>query len=294
MNAQSAMWKTLWIALLAPLWITTGVAQDTDTSMALPDRARIDPVRMGIVVGGTVAGFTIGHVWLNDLWWKGTKTDFHFNTKQDYQYALNADKLGHAYFAYAGTTVYGDLFRWTGMDSTSAIWSGFGVAMAYQTYIEVRDGFSEGYGFSWGDMAANTLGASLPVAKHYVPALRPIDLQISFWPSQAYKDGAYNAIIDDYTSTTHWLALSIYDWMPSDWQQWYPPWLGVAIGHSVENLDGMGGGNSVVYLSLDWQPHKINGLPDWLRSVLRALHLYHLPAPAVKVYPNVVWYGLRF
>ena len=55
---------------------------------------------MGVVVGGTAAAFTIGHIWLNDLWWKGTKTDFHFNTQQDYEYALNADKLGHAFFVF--------------------------------------------------------------------------------------------------------------------------------------------------------------------------------------------------
>jgi len=254
----------------------------------------VSPWKLGLVGGVTVGGFIVGHAYLNDLWWKGEKSDFHINTTTDYTYALGADKLGHMTFSYITTTVYGDVFRWCGLDSATAIWSGAGVSTLYQTYIEIRDGFSADYGFSWGDVAANTVGAALPVVKHYVPELRPIDLQISFFPSEAFKNGAYGSIIDDYTSTTHWLALSIYDWMPPSWQEVYPPWLGVAIGHSVEKLDGMGGGNHILYLSFDWQLHKIDGLPQWLSAILRDLHMYHLPAPAVKVYPEVVWYGLRF
>ena len=258
------------------------------------DSTRIDPLRVGIVAGATVGGFVAGHGMLNDLWWKGERVPFHINTSQDYTYALNADKYGHATFAYMASTVYGDLMRWCGLDSGSAAWWGFGVAMTYQTYIEVRDGFSRDYGFSWGDIGANTVGAVLPVVQHYVPSLRAIDLQISFWPSNAFRQGAYNAIIDDYTSTTHWLAMNVHDLAPRSVQQYLPPWIGVAIGHSVRNLDGRGGGEHVVVLSLDWQLHRIPNLPPWLRDIARVLHLYHLPAPAVQILPNVVWYGLRF
>jgi hypothetical protein len=91
----------------------------------------ISCTRLGIVGGVTAGGFIVGHAVLNDLWWKGTPTDFHINTDNDYRYALNADKFGHATFAYIATTAYADLFRWTGMDSVSAVWSAAGVATAY-------------------------------------------------------------------------------------------------------------------------------------------------------------------
>jgi hypothetical protein len=180
------------------------------------------------------------------------------------------------------------------MDSVTSIWAGAGVAMTYQTYVEIRDGFSADYGFSWGDMAANTVGAALPVVQHYVPSLRSMDLQVSYWPSEEFKNGAYNSIIDDYTSTTHWLTVNANDIAPRAWKQWMPTWIGLALGHSVQNLDGNGGGQHILYLSLDWQPHRIKGLPSWLAEVLRLGHLYHLPAPAVRLLPDVVWYGLRF
>ena len=120
-----------------------------------------------------------------------------------------------------------------------------------------------------------------------------MELQISYFPSEAFKNGGYGSIIDDYTSTTHWLSVSVYDAMPTSMQKWYPPWLNLALGHSVQNLDGNGGGQHILYLSLDWNLQRIEGLPSWLADAFRFLHLYHLPAPAVRILASVVWYGLR-
>jgi hypothetical protein len=256
--------------------------------------AGVSTWKLTAIGGATAAGFIVGHGLLNDLWWKGERVPFHTNWQQDWEYAIGADKVGHAVFPYAVSRAYAGMFRWAGLDSGTAIWTGAGVAYAYQTYIEIRDGFSRGYGFSWGDVAANTIGAALPVLQHYVPDLRPLTLQISFDPSQAYRDGAYGAIIDDYTSTTHWLAVNIHDLMPTSMQTWYPEWIGLAIGHSVEGLDGRGGGRHVWYVSLDWDLARIKGIPAWLREVMDVLHAFHLPAPAIRLTPEVAWLGLKF
>lgn len=277
------------------LLLVMSVESHSQVDSSLPvEPPGVDYTRLSLVAGATAGGFVVGHAILNDIWWKGSQAPFHINDYQDYRHALNADKFGHAYFAYTASTVYGGLARWCGFDSTTATWAGFGIATAYQTYIEIRDGYSVGYGFSWGDIAANTIGSALPLIQHYVPELRAVDLQISFWASEAFKNGAYNAIIDDYTSTTHWLTVNLSDVVPTHWASNIPAWLGVAIGHSVQNVDGQGGGQRQLYLSLDWQFHRIEGLPPWLAEVFRYLHLYHLPAPAVRIFPNVVWYGLRF
>jgi hypothetical protein len=239
----------------------------------------------------TVSGFTIGHIALNNLWWKGQRTDFFVNTKQDYCYALNADKAGHATFAYITSTAYQKAIVGCGVDSGTAVWTGFGVSMAYQAYIEVRDGFSATYGFSWGDVAANVIGASLPVLHHYIPATKAASLQISFWPSQAYKQGAFNTIIDDYMSTTHWVAVDI----AAVWDRWPIPWLGVAVGHSVDNLDGIGGGYHRWFLAADWRLFALPGLPKWLESALQLFHVYHIPAPAIEFHQkDGIRLGIRF
>jgi hypothetical protein len=265
----------------------------TEESPAV-DTTHVNPYKIGAIVGVGATAFVIGHVLVNDFWWKGEKSEFHVNWEQDWKYSLGADKLGHMYFAYASATALGGAFRWAGMDSATSIWTGAGIALGYQTYVEVRDGFSAGYGFSPGDVIFNTVGASIPVLQHYIPALRSLELQISYYPSEKFRQGGYGSIIDDYESTTHWYSLSVYDIVPRTWQQWYPPWLNLALGHSVQGLDGNGGGQHILYLSLDWNLQRIEGIPSWLKDVFRYLHMYHLPAPAVRILPNVVWYGLRF
>ena len=276
--------------LLQHIELRAQEATPSDTIAA----GELDVTRFAIVAGGTAVALGIGWAVQDNLWWKGQPAPFHVNAERDYYYALNADKVGHMQFGYTVTTTYTDLFRWCNMDSTTAVWSAAGLSFAHHTFVEIRDGFSQKLGFSWGDFTANAFGAGFPILQHYIPILRPIDFQISFYPSDAYRTREFRSIIDDYTSTYYWAAFTIYDWLPSSVQEWYPPWLGVAVGLSVENLDYQGGGNHAVYLSLDWNLSRIKGLPDWLDDVLRLLHLYHLPAPAVKVYPEVVWYGLKF
>ncbi|MBC8144340.1 MAG: DUF2279 domain-containing protein [bacterium] len=253
-----------------------------------------DNLRLALIGGVTVGGFIYGHVLQSDIWWKGDRSDFHFEWKHDWTYALGADKLGHMWFPYATTHTYSHLFRWAGVDSTTAIWSAASLALAYQTYIEVRDGFSAVWGFSWGDCAANVVGAGLPVAQHYLPALRLFDYEISFYPSDRFRAGTHAAIIDDYESAHHWLSLHMANVIPDSWRGYYPEFIDVAIGHGVRELDDKGGGRHEIYLALDWNLDRLPG--DWwgwnlLRHVLRH---YHLPSPAIRLYPGPVHVGFRF
>jgi len=296
MNSRSSRLRTLGlvVALITLHTVSQARAVNCLSPNADSTSELVRPWRLAAVGGSTLTAFVVGHGFLNDLWWKGEKVPFHFNWQQDGEYAIGADKLGHQYMAFATTRVYDAAFRWCGLDSTTAVFAGAGVSVAYQTYIEVRDGFSRDYGFSWGDVIANTTGAALPVVQRFVPALRPLDLQISFSPSDAFNRGEFGAIIDDYTSTTHWVSVGVFEYLPSTWQEWYPPWLNLAVGHSVTNLDGQGGGTHVLYVSLDWNLAAIKGLPTWLREGLQLLHLYHLPAPAVRITPTVAFFGLKF
>ncbi|MBU3700146.1 MAG: DUF2279 domain-containing protein [Candidatus Kapabacteria bacterium] len=261
---------------------------------APPDAPGIDGWRLGAISTVGIGAFAIGHGWLNNLWWKGAPADFHVNWQQDWTYALGADKLGHAYFTSMASKVIAGSLRWSGVDTLTALWTGSAVALTYQTYNEIRDGYSVNYGFSPGDVAANVIGAALPVLQHYVPALRNVTFQISFYASEPFRSGMYNAIIDDYESTTHWLSFDVYEMLPAEAQAWYPSYLNIALGHSVRGLVGPGPREHVLVLSLDWNVKRLPCLPNWLRSAFEWLHMYHLPAPAVEIYPQVAWFGLRF
>lgn len=277
--------------------IHTVFHSDRDTLLTENDDSVDNSVNSLTIIGiaaGTVTAVGISHGLLNSLWWKGEAVPFFFNWKQDWNYAIGADKVGHFVFSSMATTVYERLYGLAGLDSISSVVWAAATVLTYQTYIEVRDGFSRDYGFSVADGIANVLGVGFPVVRRLIPEVRPFQFQISYWPSEAFRQGAYGAIIDDYTSTTHWLAVNISDVLPPSWGVDFPQWLGLAVGHSVDNLDGRGGGRHVWYLSLDWQLARIQGLPQWLRDVLEVLHVYHLPAPAVRIAPDVRWFGLRF
>lgn len=271
------------------------IAACSPRALAQSDSTRgPDAVKLGIIGGLTVGGFIYGHALQSEIWWKGEQSDFHIEWDRDWRYALGADKLGHVYFPYAITHTYSRLLLWSDVDSATAIWSAASLALAYQTYIEIRDGFSQQWGFSIGDAAANLVGASMPVLQHYVPPLRTIDYKISFFPSQRFRSGAHAAIIDDYESTYHWLTLHMDDVIPSSWRGVYPEFIDLAIGHGVRGLDDNGGGRHELYLALDWNLDKLPG--DWWgwNALRHALRHYHLPSPAIRLYPGPLQVGFHF
>ncbi len=296
----------LWAGLLCACAATGLLAQPVpdvapaDTASSLPGDTSaaavgpaVNPTKLAIVGGITVAGFVAGYALQDNLWWKGAGGAFHFDWDHDWRYALGADKLGHFYFPYAVTTIYAQAFRWCGMDTVGSLWWAGGLALAHQTFVEVRDGFSRQWGFSWGDVTANTLGAALPVAAGYVPALQAVRVKLSYDPSEKFRAGGYRAIIDDYESTYHWASVGLRDLVPAAWRGDVPAWLAIAVGHSVKGLDLAGAGHHEIYLALDWN---LEGLPGdgWFWNLLKKnLNLYHLPSPAVRILPGVVWYGLK-
>jgi len=279
--------KIIFSLMFSLILIITAKANSGDTT-------KVNVGRLAIIGGGTVAFFTYGYIIQNNIWWKNEKTNFHFNNVQDYKYALNADKLGHFYFAYLATNIYSDLFMWAGINKRTALLYGGLVAFTFHTFTEIRDGFSAGYGFSWGDLAADFVGAAYPALQNYYSALQPFDFKISFYPSQKFKAGEYATVLDDYESTYHWLTINITGLLPQRAKKYFPDFINVAIGHSVKNLNGIGGGNHELFLSLDWDFEALPGENKFWKSVKRILNYYHFPAPAIKIYPNIVWYGLKF
>jgi len=268
--------------------------QTVSANSGASDSSEINKKKIIVIGGATALFFTYGYVIQNNVWWKGEKAEFHFNNSKDYKYALNADKLGHFYFGYLTTNLYSDLFQWAGVKRERSLLYGGIIAFTFHTFTEIRDGFSAEYGFSWGDLAADFLGAAYPSLQEYYPVLKPFNFKISFYPSEKYKSGAYSNIMDDYESTYHWLSIDINKLLRKNSKLYFPNFINLTIGHSVNNLDGMGGGNHELYIGLDWNFEALPGdYPLW-KTIKKWLNYYHFPAPAVKVYPNVVWYGLKF
>jgi hypothetical protein len=256
------------------------------------DSTEINNERLYIVAGVSAVGFGLSYGLQNNVWWKGDKSEFHFNWTNDWNADLGADKFGHFYFTHLLTNIYAQSFTWTGMRPfQSRLYAG-GVAMLHQTFTEVRDGFSKEYGFSWADYIFNILGAAYPSLQYEYAFLQNFSFKISYEKSARFKQGSHSSIIDDYESTYNWLSINVNNLLPTEMKEYWPKFLNIAVGHSVTNLSFEP--QHQLFIGLDWN---LKGLPGegWFWKLLKEnLDYYHFPAPTVKIYPNVVWYGLKF
>lgn len=268
---------------------------------------RVDPWRtVGFcaVFGG---GLLASQVKQASMYWSDPAPSFYTNVHDDWQYAHGADKFGHAMAGYVLCTTMHEGLLWSGVDTTTALWSAAAFSLAHQTIIEVRDGYSVGkygvfapyLGFSWGDMAANTFGALVPVMHHYVPWTRSFRPKFSVNPSAKIKAGGYyESIFNDYESEYHWLSINVYEALGKELQRYWTPYINIAIGHSVKDIVDRPSrytynGYHELWLSLDYNIEALPGDEPWMRYLKKVVNFVKLPAPCVRLLPSVVWYGLR-
>ena len=246
-----------------------------------------------ILSGTTAAAFTYTYGIQNNMWWKGRKSDFHFNWKEDWNASLGADKVGHLFFGYTVANIYDHAFQTVGYSKNkSVLYSGI-LAFTYQTFLEIRDGFSSEYGFSWGDFSANLIGSTFPILQQEYPTLQNFNFKISYRASSRFKNNSHIYIMDDYESTFHWLSIDFDKLLPSSVDNIIPDFINVAIGHSVGGLS-TNKEHHKFYIGLDWDLEALPGDSPILKFIKNTLNLYHLPAPTIQIHPNVVWYGLKF
>ena len=115
-----------------------------------------------------------------------------------------ADKLGHAFFAYAGTRLLTRGFEFIGNEPRQAENLGFWTTLGIMTAVEVADGYSRQYRFSPQDAAMNVVGAGIGYLLERSPDLdRLVDLRLHYKPSASsnFDPGG------DYSGQTYLLIL---------------------------------------------------------------------------------------
>ncbi|MBR9975492.1 MAG: DUF2279 domain-containing protein [Bacteroidetes bacterium] len=229
-----------------------------------------------------------------------------FHTFDDWYNAdLNVDKLGHIWSAqsYAQATYH--MFRWANMSQWSAMYWSSGLAFLYQLEMEITDGLFEKWGFSWWDVAGNTIGAVWPNLQRIYPSLQPFMIKMSYHPSAAVKQGwVEHDYLRDYDGFTYWLALSVEDLLPRAARPYWPDWLGIAVGYGANRTmlgdgiynsrDGVGQGEQEWYVALDYDLRKLPGDSKFLLWMKESFNIFHLPAPTIRITPSAVYYGLYF
>jgi YHS domain-containing protein len=251
-------------------------------------------------VAGTHAVLYTGTLWyLNDIWYKDrASVPFHFyNDNAGY---LQIDKFGHATTAYHESRISYYSFRKMGMPKNKALIFGGSMGFLLQLPIEIADGLNEGWGFSWGDIAANTFGSALVVGQEYFFDEQIVTMKFSYWPTKyADMSNGYlgntplEGLSDDYNGHTYWFSGNINRLTN---QSFLPDWLNVAVGYSAggmfgefENITEYKGvpipetqryRQFLLSLDIDWT--KIHTNSKFLEIIFQGLNIIKVPFPAIE------------
>lgn len=254
-----------------------------------------------LYVAGTHAAIYGGALYfVSKIWYEDrAKVPFHFyNDNSGY---LQIDKFGHATTAYNESRISYYSFRKVGMPKNKAILYGGMMGFMLQLPIEVFDGLNEGWGFSWGDIAANTFGSSLMLGQELLFDDQYVKMKFSYWPSeyQSMANGylgetPWAGLSDDYNGHTYWFSGNINKITGTDF---LPDWLSFAVGYSAGGMFGEFENrteyNGVVIppteryrkiifsLDVDWS--KIPTNSQFLEILFKGLDILKVPFPAFEI-----------
>ena len=248
----------------------------------------------GVTIGAYVAGITfLNYVYYHDV----ERVPFHLHN--DIKGHLQMDKFGHAYTAYQQSAIMYYALRWAGVDKTRALIFGGSAGFIFQAPIEIFDGIYKGWGFSWGDIAANAFGALLFTGQEAIFNDQIFLMKFSYTPSKYgglhYSTGnnEFESFFKDYNAHTYWFSGGINKLTGS---KFFPDWLNIAFGYSINGVIQKFE-NPTVYLgepfpefertrqylfSLDVNFTKIPTNKKWLQKLFYALNLIKIPFPALE------------
>ena len=290
------------LAILLIFSVLSASAQDT-----LQNDAK---VRRNVkIVLGTEAGlYAVSMTGLYFAWYADyPQTSFHFyNDNAEW---MLMDKGGHFATSYLVGNFGYQALRGAGLDEKRSIWYGGTLGLAFLTTIEVFDGFSDGWGFSWGDMAANTLGTGLFIGQQFLWHEQRILVKYSFHTTEFPKyrpdvlgDNFIQQTIKDYNGITIWASCNIKSLLLKE-QSKFPAWLNVAFGYGATGMTGgfenvlEHNGNPIppferkqqFFCSLDIDFTRIPTNNKFLKYTFKVMNIFKLPFPTLEYNTGDEW-----
>lgn len=247
-----------------------------------------------IITEASVIGLSL--VGLNQLWYADyEKSKLH--TLNDNEEWLQMDKFGHVFSSYQIGNIGANLLNWSGVQEKDQLLYGATLGFGFLTVVEVFDGYSKEWGFSWGDMLSNAAGTSLFVGQELLWKEQRITLKYSFHQTkyatqrpEKLGDGLLEEVLKDYNGQTYWLSANVSSFFKN---KKIPKWINVAFGYGAEGMltganetiDGMflnQERNRQYYLSLDVDLTRIKTNSHFLKSVFHVLNVVKIPFPTME------------
>ncbi len=286
--------------LLFTLFIFPALSRASAHDTLAPDSANIYKGRLTatIAVQGTLYLASFGGLYV--AWYKNyPQSSFHLFDDTDEW--MQMDKLGHVTSTYYISRLAYATYRWSGLKKKSSVWLGGALSFAYMLNIEILDGFSSGWGFSPGDLAANTIGCALFISQQLIWDEQRFNIKYSFHPTdypetnpELLGDNLIQNMLKDYNGMTFWLSGNISAFLPEKAR--FPRWLNIAIGYGAEGMTGAyanctDNGSSAdlsperyrkFFLSMDVDLTRIPTRSKVLRGLFTLFSFIKIPSPALE------------
>ena len=272
------------------------------------NQSKISKKHFHLALAGASVAYGAGLYGLHTLWYKNNaQTSFRFfNDNQEW---LQMDKLGHFFTTFQLSRLGRDALQKSPLSEKKALFYGSFVGAFLLTPIEIFDGFSAGYGASWGDEIANLSGSAMVLGQYLLWNELRIKPKFSFHttdfaslrPNTLGKNFT-EQLLKDYNGQTYWLSVDMDKFLP---HKKFPKWLNIAVGYGAENMVfGRNQENLMAgfeqyrqfFLAPDLDLSFLKPKKRWAKIALYVLESIHLPSPALEYTSkgNLNWHWLYF
>lgn len=282
--------------MLFGLFVTFSSYSQSKLNSFLTPSDTLNASRKTAVYIGEAAVLGVALVGLNQLWYKDyPQSNFHFiNDNNDW---MQMDKAGHFFSTYHVGRFGSEMLQWSGASKKEQLLYGATLGFGFLTAVEVFDGFSQEWGASWGDIAANSSGTLLYVSQELIWNEQRITPKFSFHQTSKakYRPETLGAsfqeqLLKDYNGQTYWLSFNLHSFTKV---KFIPKWFNIALGYGAENMlygtdseAQLNGYNQKsyrqFYLSLDLDLTKIETKSHFLKSVFSVFNTIKIPAPTLQ------------
>jgi uncharacterized protein YfiM (DUF2279 family) len=270
-------------------------SQSKLNSFLTPSDTLNKPRRNALVISeASLAGITL--IGLNQLWYADyEKSNFH--TINDNNEWMQMDKFGHLFSSYQLVRFGAETLNWSGISKKNQLIYGSTLSFGFLTTVEIFDGFSKEWGFSWGDVFANGLGTSLYVGQELLWEEQRIVVKYSFHQTKYASQNPdklgksfQEQLLKDYNGQTYWLSVNLHSFFK---ESKLPKWINIAFGYGA---NGMLNGSKDIdnqlltnnqrypqyYLSFDVNLNNIKTGSHFLKTILSVFNSVKVPFPTLE------------
>tara|TARA_R110002073_G_scaffold71368_1_gene175309 strand:+ start:16322 stop:17230 length:909 start_codon:yes stop_codon:yes gene_type:complete len=271
-----------------------GFAQHFNTFLKPSDSLHFQR-RNAVVVSEVVLG-TSALIGLNSLWYKDYERS-KFHTINDFNQWMQMDKAGHAFSSYQLARVGADVLNWSGVSQKDQLIYGATLGFTFLSAVEIFDGFSQEWGFSWSDIGANAFGTALYIGQELLWQEQRLQLKYSFRQTayaamrpEILGNSFLEQMFKDYNGQTYWVSANLDAFFK---EAHFPKWLNIAFGYGangmltgidqpVDNLFTNQDRYRQFYLSFDVNLLNINTKSHVLKTIFSVLNVIKIPFPTIE------------